>query len=83
MSRTLYRMFHLQSSTSSSDEAGVSRQELIKTANLLFAQLDTSYVWTMCAKHFQSACQSSPAAPQVVVVVVDTISNPILRRTWT
>lgn len=30
------------------EEGGSRRQELIKTANLLFAQLETSYVWTLC-----------------------------------
>ena len=34
-------------------------QDLIKTANLLFSQLDTAYVWTVCAKHFSLACSSS------------------------
>ena len=35
------------------------KQELIKTANLLFAQLDTSYVWTVCGQHFSNACDDN------------------------
>lgn len=39
---------------------GPVRQDLIKTANLLFSQLDTSYVWSTCSKHFNLACQPGP-----------------------
>jgi hypothetical protein len=31
-------------------------QDLIKTANLLFSQLDSAYVWTVCGRHFSAAC---------------------------
>ena len=31
------------------------RQELIKTANLLFVQLETSFVWSACGRHFTEA----------------------------
>ena len=34
------------------------RQELIKTANLLFAQLETSYVWRLCGQVFSQACRA-------------------------
>jgi hypothetical protein len=33
-----------------------TRQDLIKTANLLFSQLDSAYVWTVCGRHFSAAC---------------------------
>jgi len=51
--RTLYHMSKL---------TGLSgnQQDLIKTANLLFSQLDTSFVWTVCATHFQlAACATA------------------------
>ena len=32
-------------------------QELIKTANLLFSQLETGYVWSVCEAKFSSACE--------------------------
>ena len=32
-------------------------QELIKTANLLFSQLETGYVWSVCCTKFSIACQ--------------------------
>ena len=47
--RALYHM---------SQEVG-EKQELIKTANLLFAQLETRYVWRLCEKVFSEAAQSS------------------------
>jgi hypothetical protein len=37
-------------------------QDLIKTANLLFSQLDTAYVWTVCAKHFSQACTTASSS---------------------
>jgi hypothetical protein len=53
--RTLYHMnTYLQSNSS---DTGPTRQELIKTANLLFAQLETSYVWTSCGEQFSQACR--------------------------
>ena len=36
---------------------GPSRQELIKTANLLFAQLETSFVWAALGTHFTLAVE--------------------------
>ena len=37
---------------------GASRQELIKTANLLFAQLETSFVWAALGTHFTLAVET-------------------------
>ena len=52
--RALYHM---------SREVG-EKQELIKTANLLFAQLETRYVWKLCEKVFSEACQSPSGAEE-------------------
>jgi len=66
--RTLYHMSYLYPNAPNS-ETDSSRQELIKTANLLFAQLDTSYVWTMCASQFEHACdvQGAESDPDVTL----------------
>lgn len=54
--RTLYHMANYLNDPPDSD-TGPTRQELIKTANLLFAQLETSYVWTCCGEQFSQACR--------------------------
>ena len=55
--RTLYHMaLFIKDSSNEASYGGPSKQELIKTANLLFAQLETSYVWTCCGEQFDDAC---------------------------
>ena len=36
-------------------DTGGRKQELIKTANLMFNQLETSYVWVVCGDQFRAA----------------------------
>ena len=50
----IFRCLYHMSTRVAGDTA--RRQELIKTGNLLFAQLETSYVWTLCGHHFKEAC---------------------------
>ncbi len=38
------------------DEKKARRQELIKSANLLFSSFDSSYIWDMCGAQFERAC---------------------------
>ena len=61
LSRLLYFMSgkcnELDTSTSSNSKP--VPQELIKTANLLFSQLETGFVWSACEHQFSRACQSS------------------------
>ena len=52
---TLYYMITFLKDNSNMD-TGPSRQELIKTANLLFVQLETSFVWMCCGEQFSQAC---------------------------
>jgi len=54
--RTLYHMSNYLQKNPTSDK-GPTRQELIKTANLLFAQLETSYVWNSCGDQFSQSCK--------------------------
>ena len=54
--RTFYHMSrYLEDSPAS--ETGPTKQELVKTANLLFAQLETSYIWKYCGDQFGIACK--------------------------
>ena len=50
--RTLYHMSNYQQENPTN-----TSQELIKTANLLFAQLETNHVWTCCGEQFSLACR--------------------------
>ena len=43
---------------SNKDTGGPTKQMLIKKAALLFAQLETSYVWTCCGEQFSQACST-------------------------
>lgn len=52
---TLYHMTTFLKDNSNKD-TGPTRQELIKTANLLFAQLETSYVWICCREQLSQSC---------------------------
>ena len=47
----------LDASGGQEERKHVVPQELIKTANLLFSQLETGYVWSVCEAKFSSACQ--------------------------
>ena len=52
----VFRCLHHMTSALTNMEGGdLKRQELIKTANLMFQMLETSYVWTLCGHQFREA----------------------------
>ena len=53
----IFRCLYHMSNCVTSDSG--KKQELIKTANLLFAQLETSYVWSLCGEQFKMACDNA------------------------
>ena len=50
-------LHHTSAALTAADPAdtGGRKQELIKTANLMFNQLETSYVWVVCGDQFRAA----------------------------
>ena len=52
----VFRCLHHMTSALTNVEGGdLKRQELIKTANLMFQMLETSYVWSLCGHQFKEA----------------------------
>ena len=43
------------------EEARKHRQELIKSANLLFASFETEYIWEFCGQQYEKATEVGPA----------------------
>ena len=76
--RTLYQMVQTSTSPTIIDK-GVSRQELIRTANLLFVQLDSGYMWSFCARSFLAACQDERRVSRDEVLPVGTQTTNILE----
>ena len=48
-------LHHMTSALTNVDGGDLKRQELIKTANLMFQMLETSYVWSLCGHQFREA----------------------------
>ncbi len=59
--RTLYHAHRKVSGEGNKDEeeeGKKARQELIKSANLLFASFESSYIWDFCGQQFELACRA-------------------------
>jgi hypothetical protein len=50
-------------------------QDLIKTANLLFSQLDSAYVWTVCGRHFSAACAAQAGSESTAGAPVQPVGS--------
>ena len=46
-------LHHMTAAVTNTEGGDLRKQELIKTANLMFAQLETSYVWALCGEQFR------------------------------